>query len=81
MSFTEEEKRLWLAARRAGLNPEDFDPDDLGHAVAQQEAINATDNNDDDDALVSSSLCAHCGHSLGEQSASEFPLCHACDGN
>ncbi|MEG8015454.1 hypothetical protein [Sphingomonas sp. 22R3R2A-7] len=81
MAFTEEEKRLWLAARRAGLNPDDFDPEDLGHAVAEQEANNATGSDDDDEALVSSAVCTHCDNSLGEESTSEFALCHACDGD
>lgn len=81
MSLTEEEQRLWHAARRLGINPDDYHPDDLGEAVTQQEAINAAHKDDEDSGVVSSSACAQCGHNLGSPSDAEFPLCDACEGS
>lgn len=75
MSFTEAEKQQWQAARRAGLNPEDFHPDDL---AAELERREATD--EDDEGIAALSECSSCGHSLGYASTAEFPLCSACDG-
>jgi len=81
VSFTEEEQRLWHAARRLGLDPEDYHPDDLSDAVTQQEAINSAPEGSDDSGVASLSECVQCGHNLATPSAAEFPLCDACEGS
>lgn len=81
MSFTKEEQRLWHAARRVGINPDDYHPDDLSDAVMQQEADNAAHRDDDDSSVVSLSKCTQCGDDLGSPSTAEFPLCDACEGS
>lgn len=75
MSFTEAEKELWHAARRAGLNPGDFDPDDL---AAELESLKVSD--EDDEGVAALVGCSHCGCRLGGASAAEFPLCDSCGG-
>jgi len=80
MSFTEEERAIWHAARKAGLNPSEYDPDDLKDELERLKLPENDDDTDDGEAVVGSTECAHCGHSLGgETSYSEFPLCRACD--
>lgn len=75
MSFTEAEKQHWHTARKAGLNPEDYSPEELAAELEAQQA-----NDDRDEALTVSSVCEHCGHALPQASTDEFPLCVACQG-
>ena len=78
MSFTEEEQRLWYAARRLGLDPEDCNAEDV--EVAEQQSKRSADIGDDDSGVPLLSECAQCGHDLGSSSDTEFPLCAACEG-
>ncbi|WP_153006303.1 hypothetical protein [Sphingomonas sanguinis] len=75
MSFTEAEKQHWHTARKAGLDPEDYSPEELAAELKSQEA-----NDDGDEGIAASSVCEHCGHALPQPSTAEFPLCHACQG-
>lgn len=75
MSFTEAEKQHWHTARKAGLDPEDYSPEELAAELEAQEA-----NDDDDEGITALSVCELCGNALSESSTAEFPLCNACDG-
>ncbi len=75
MSFTEAEKQHWHTARKAGLDPEDYSPEELAAELEAQEA-----NDDDNEGITASSVCEHCGQPLPQASTAEFPLCDACDG-
>lgn len=76
MDFTEEEKRKWHAARKAGRDPEYLDEDD-----GDDEIIIGSDSGDEGEDVFLFSSCAHCGASLGGPVVSEFALCDACDGD
>ena len=78
MSFTEAEKQHWHTARKAGLDPEDYSPEELAAELEAQEAND--DDDDDDEGITASSVCEHCGHALPQASTAEFPLCDACQG-
>ncbi len=75
MSFTEAEKQHWHTARKAGLDPEDYSPEELAAELEAQEA-----NDEGDEGIAASSVCEHCGNALPQASTAEFPLCNACDG-
>jgi hypothetical protein len=75
MSFTEAEKQQWHAARKSGLNPEDFHPDDLAVELASLE-----DFDEDENGITALSECSNCGHALAHSSTAEFPLCEPCGG-
>ncbi len=75
MSFTEAEKQHWHTARKAGLDPEDYSPEELAAELEAQQA-----NDDDDEGITASSVCEHCGHALPQANTAEFPLCDACQG-
>ncbi len=76
MSFTEAEKQHWHAARKAGLDPDDYSPEELAAELEAREA-----NDDGDEGITASSVCEHCGHALAHASTDEFALCDACDGD
>ena len=74
MSFTELEKQQWHAARKVGLNPADWHPDDLAEELERLEGP------DQDAGIPALSECSNCGHGLAHATTAEFPLCAACEG-
>jgi len=75
MSFTDAEKQHWHAARKAGLDPEDYSPEELAAELASL-AVSGGEA----EGVAALSECSHCGQPLPEASTSEFPLCGACQG-
>lgn len=75
MSFTEDEKRRWLEARRLGIEYADGNDDEYYEEVVSAHGGEAAESDDADlEASENFTHCVHCGIAI-----SEGALCAACE--